>query len=77
MSFTGNPVLVELTESLRAKARLHALPNIVATGQLADSAQEHIALIEAMRQGDVDAIRVISEHHIDYAVRSQEAVSAH
>jgi DNA-binding GntR family transcriptional regulator len=76
MGFTGNPVLVELTESLRAKARLHALPTVVATGKLAESAQEHIDLIEAMREGDVDAIRLISEHHIDYAVRSQPASSA-
>lgn len=74
MQFTGNPVLVELSESLRAKARLHALPSVVATGKLVESADEHLALVEAMRAGDNDAIRTISSHHIDYAVRSLAAM---
>jgi DNA-binding GntR family transcriptional regulator len=76
MRYTGNQVLAELTESLQAKARLHALPNVVATGRLVESAQDHVALIEAMRRGDVDAIQAVLEHHIGYAVRSQQTVVA-
>lgn len=70
MEYTGNPLLVQLTESLRAKARLHALPTIVASGKLVESADEHIALLKAMQDGDNRSIQTIVCYHIDYAVRA-------
>lgn len=70
LSLCGNPMLAELSERLRAKARLHAFPGVLVSGALVASAQDHCALVEAMRQGDVLAVRHVVHQHIGHALTS-------
>ena len=65
---TGNPILVELSEKLRAQARMHAFPALFNAGELLRSAQEHVALVRSIGAGDVDSVREIVSHHINYAL---------
>lgn len=57
-----------MSERLRAQARLHAFPGLRESGQLVRSAQEHVALVRAMAQGESDAVKDIVGHHISYAL---------
>lgn len=68
LSLTGNPVLVEISERLRAQARMHAFPAVLQAGHLAESAQEHLALVRSLADQDAGAIRRLVSHHIDYAL---------
>lgn len=68
LELTGNPVLVDMSERLRAQARLHAFPGLRESGQLVKSAQEHVALVCAMAQGAPEAVKDIVGHHISYAL---------
>ncbi|MGI9197343.1 MAG: GntR family transcriptional regulator [Candidatus Nanopelagicales bacterium] len=68
LALTGNPVLTELSERLRAQARMHAFPGLLKSGELLRSAQEHLALVRSMADGDVPAVREIVGHHINYAL---------
>jgi DNA-binding GntR family transcriptional regulator len=70
LAHCGNPVLMELSERLRAQARMHAFPAVLAMGKLEASARDHSQLIEAMAQGDADAISAVVAHHIDHALTS-------
>lgn len=75
LGLTGNPVLVDLTERLRARARLHAVPSLVAAGELLASAREHVDLVAAVRDGDRGAVVAAVEHHIHHALRGAVAMS--
>lgn len=68
LALTGNPVLVDLSEKLRAQARMHAFPGLLKSGELLRSAQEHVALVRSIGDGDVDSVREIVGHHINYAL---------
>lgn len=74
LSVLGNDVLVELSEQLRSKARMQALPYILATGQLVTSAFEHYTILEALKKKDSKAIAESVEHHINYTI---DAINAH
>ena len=65
---TGNPVLVDLSERLRAQARMHAFPALLTAGDLLRSAQEHVSLVRSIADGDATAVREIVGHHINYAL---------
>ena len=65
---TGNPILVDMSEKLRAQARMHAFPGLLKSGELLRSAREHVSLVESIGDGDVDAVREIVGHHINYAL---------
>lgn len=68
LALTGNPVLVDLSERLRAQARMHAFPGLLTSGELLRSAQEHISLVRSIGDGDASAVREIVGHHINYAL---------
>lgn len=63
-----NPLLVDLSERLRAQARSHAFPALLHDGNLAASAQEHVDLVRSMEAADADGIRALVEQHINYAI---------
>ena len=65
---TGNPILVELSERLRAQARMHAFPALLQAGDLRRSAEEHVALVRSIAGGDTLAVREIVGHHINHAL---------
>jgi DNA-binding GntR family transcriptional regulator len=60
----GNRRLVELVASLRDQTRLHGLKHMAETGDLAESAQEHMVLLEAMVDGNADASDYIMRRHL-------------
>lgn len=68
LELTGNPVLVEMSERLRAQARMHAFPGLRESGQLLRSAQEHVDLVRSMADGNADGVKEIVGHHISYAL---------
>lgn len=70
LALTGNPVLLELSERLRAQARLHAFPGLLAEGRLAQSADEHVGLVKAMCAEDLAAVRDLVARHIGHALVS-------
>ncbi len=68
LELSGNPVLVELCERLRAQARAHAYPFLLASGSLVASAQEHVDLVQSMRARDSAGVARIVSGHIAHAL---------
>jgi len=63
ISQLGNQRLTELVDRLRRQTRLFGLGQLVETGRLVESAQEHHDLIEAMRTRDeAETERIITSH---------------
>ncbi len=70
LSLSGNLLLVELADQLRSRARIHALPFIVASGQLVTSAGEHLVILDAMDERDSKKLATVVEHHINYTMQA-------
>lgn len=64
----GNPLIVETVSDLRGRARLLGLSAMVAGGTLADSAQEHHELLDALAAGQGELARSIMERHIGHSL---------
>ncbi|MEV0595225.1 GntR family transcriptional regulator [Nonomuraea cavernae] len=63
LALSGNVHLVAVVKDLRNRARLYGLSQLVARGGLADSAREHLALLDALADGDQAAVgRLMAEH---------------
>lgn len=74
LAISGNEALVELSDQLRSKARVHALPYILVSGQLETSAKEHYTILDSMEKKDFAALSKAVEHHINYTI---DAINAH
>lgn len=74
LKISGNDALVELSDQLRSKARMHALPFILMSGQLVTSAAEHFTILESMENKDFQSLARAVEHHINYTI---DAINAH
>jgi DNA-binding GntR family transcriptional regulator len=64
LNLSGNAHLVSVVRDLRNRARLYGLPALYRQGRLADSAREHLALVDALGAGNADAVGHIMRHHI-------------
>lgn len=62
----GNPRLVDLVGRLRDQSRLYGLEQLAADGVLVESADEHLALIEALEIRDRRAAEKVMSHHLDH-----------
>lgn len=62
----GNQRLVEMVGRLRDQSRLYGLEQLAAQGVLVASADEHLALLEALERGDAKASERIMAHHLDH-----------
>lgn len=62
----GNPRLVDLVGRLRDQSRLYGLEQLAANGVLVDSADEHLALIDALESGERAAAERVMAHHLDH-----------
>ena len=62
----GNPRLVDLVGRLRDQSRLYGLEQLAADAVLVESADEHLALIEALETGDRRAAEKVMSHHLDH-----------
>lgn len=67
LSHTGNPQLVELATSLRARTRLYGIGLLAREGRLADSAREHHRLIDLLASGDGAGAEHLLREHISHA----------
>lgn len=61
-----NPRLVDIVDSLRTQSRLYALGDLAADGTLVASAQEHMALLDAVATGNGEAAADLMGHHLDH-----------
>ncbi|NUR82819.1 MAG: GntR family transcriptional regulator [Nonomuraea sp.] len=66
LALSGNMHLVEVVRDLRNRARLYGLSQLYARGQLTDSGQEHVQLLDALQAGDADTVRRIMSEHIQH-----------
>lgn len=55
LNLNGNPVLVDLSQHLRARARMHEFPGVLQSGEFARSAKEDVDLVPSIASGDVAA----------------------
>ncbi|MEO3792022.1 GntR family transcriptional regulator [Nonomuraea sp. B10E15] len=66
LALCGNAHLVSVVRDLRTRARLYGLSQLSERGSLADSAREHLALLDALKSGDAAAVTQIMEEHIGH-----------
>ncbi|TDD10908.1 GntR family transcriptional regulator [Nonomuraea deserti] len=66
LALCGNAHLVSVVRDLRTRARLYGLSQLSERGTLADSAREHLALLDALKSGDAAAVSQIMEEHIGH-----------
>lgn len=66
VSQLGNRRLTDLVDRLRRQTRLFGLDQLVESGRLVDSAQEHHALIEGMRSQNDDITKGLITSHIEH-----------
>ncbi|GES11312.1 GntR family transcriptional regulator [Acrocarpospora macrocephala] len=66
LGMSGNAHLVEVVRDLRGRARLYGLKGLADRGVLANSAHEHLDLLDALSRGDGTAAEHIMNHHIQH-----------
>jgi DNA-binding GntR family transcriptional regulator len=66
LSLSGNVHLVEVVRDLRNRARLYGLPQLRERGELADSAREHLRLLDTLKAGDKAAVEHLMTTHINH-----------
>lgn len=66
LAAAGNQRLVELVGRLRDQSRLYGLEQLAADGVLAESADEHLDLLDALERGDAEAAEAFISHHLDH-----------
>ncbi|MEU6644683.1 GntR family transcriptional regulator [Saccharomonospora sp. NPDC046836] len=64
LSLAGNPHLVEIVRSLRARSRIYGLRALAASGQLVASAHEHAELLDLIAARDAAGAEQLMERHI-------------
>lgn len=68
----GNPVLTELVEDLRSRARVHTVPYLATLDLLVETAQQHLRLLDAMAVRDLSEVARVTELHMGYALAARE-----
>ncbi|MGC5012083.1 GntR family transcriptional regulator [Streptosporangium sp. DT93] len=66
LALGGNSHLVEVVRDLRNRARLYGLSGLHRRGRLADSAREHLALLDLLATGDASGAERLMLHHIQH-----------
>jgi DNA-binding GntR family transcriptional regulator len=64
IALAGNPELVELVRSLRAKSRIYGLQTLAETGRLLPSSREHAELVRLIEAGDPDGAEHLMRQHL-------------
>ena len=65
-ALAGNPMLTAVVDDLRRRTRLPGLAALVGSDELAASAAEHDALLDAIGAGDGDAAEQVMRRHIGH-----------
>lgn len=71
----GNRILTELIEELRSRARVVAVPAIARQGLLAETAQEHLDLLDAMLEHDLDEVERVTIAHMERTFEGLKAAT--
>lgn len=66
LAHSGNPRLVDLVGRLRDQSRLYGLEQLAAEGVLVESANEHLALLDAVESGDRGMVEEVLDHHLGH-----------
>jgi DNA-binding GntR family transcriptional regulator len=66
IALTGNPELVELVRSLRAKSRIYGLQTLAETGRLLPSSLEHADLVRLIEARDPDGAERLMRQHLGH-----------
>ncbi|GGS56858.1 GntR family transcriptional regulator [Planobispora rosea] len=64
LALAGNARLVEVVRDLRNRARLYGLASLRERGLLADSAREHLGLLDLLVEGDAGGAERLMRDHI-------------
>jgi len=64
LSYDGNPRLVELVSELRSQTRLLGLTSMLASGELAENAREHLTLVDLVGARDAAGAEALMHAHI-------------
>ncbi|MER6007285.1 GntR family transcriptional regulator [Nonomuraea sp. NPDC051941] len=66
LTLAGNAHLVEVVRDLRNRARLYGLSQLRERDVLGESAREHLALLDALKSGDRQAVEHLMKEHIGH-----------
>jgi DNA-binding GntR family transcriptional regulator len=66
LGLSGNTMLVELVTDLRNRTRLYGLDALVHSGQLVDSAAEHLELVSLFEHGRPADVGKLMRHHLSH-----------
>lgn len=66
LSLAGNPHLVEIVRSLRARSRIYGLRSLAASGRLVPSAHEHAQLLDLIAARDAEGAERLMERHLQH-----------
>lgn len=64
LAMSGNDQLVTMVGELRARSRLFGLERLADTGELVDSAREHVHMVDLMVVGDLAGLERLLRTHI-------------
>jgi DNA-binding GntR family transcriptional regulator len=67
LAYYGNDRLVELATSFRARTRLYGIKSLSETRKLAESAREHLAIVDLLESGNGAAAEELMCTHIRHA----------
>lgn len=80
LGYSGNEELLRLVARLRARTRLYGLTTMLEAGQLPQSAQEHLEILDAVEARDAErAYQLLHRHisHVRGAWAGDPAAAAH
>jgi DNA-binding GntR family transcriptional regulator len=66
LTYSGNRRLVDLVSDLRGQTRLVGVASLLDRGELLESAEEHLELVDLLERRDSAAVKAYMERHIDH-----------
>jgi DNA-binding GntR family transcriptional regulator len=66
LAYSGNRRLVDLVSDLRGQTRLVGVASLLDRGELLESAEEHLELVDLLERRDSAAVKAYLERHIDH-----------
>ncbi len=66
LALAGNAHLVEVVRDLRRRSRLYGLTALAGQGRLRASAEEHLALLDALLARDTEAVHAVMTRHLGH-----------
>jgi DNA-binding GntR family transcriptional regulator len=64
LSYANNPRITELVSELRGQTRLLGLASLLERGELAESAREHVTIVDLIEARDPEAVEEFLRRHI-------------